>query len=213
MLFVIITKLEYVYNEVLVSITAKHGYDMKTLVIFSHPTFSKSIANKVILDAYKNSNHDITIRHLEKLYSGYEIDIEAEQKSIIAADTIILQFPLYWYASPPALKNWLDQVLSFNFAYGPEGGNLKGKNLIISTTVGGESSSYHPLGYQHFKIEDLLKPFEQTAYYTNLNYLDLIYTCGWSYVANTKNPDKAIEDLAKLHVNKVFTQLEMLKSI
>lgn len=183
---------------------------MKTLVIFSHPTFDKSTANKVIMSEYRKSKYDITIRHLEEIYSGYEIDIKAEQQALLDADTIILQFPFYWYASPPALKNWIDQVFGFNFAYGPEGDKLKGKNLIISTTIGGQEISYNPLGYNHFKVEDFLKPFEQTAYLSKLNYIKPVYTHGLIYIPNVYNIKEEVEDRARHHVQKVFAQLDEL---
>ncbi|GAL26611.1 NAD(P)H oxidoreductase YRKL [Vibrio variabilis] len=46
---------------------------------------------------------------------------------MIKADVIVLQFPFYWYSMPALLKKWMDDVFSFNFAYGPEGDKLKVK--------------------------------------------------------------------------------------
>jgi len=48
---------------------------------------------------------------------------------LLEHDRIVLQFPMYWYSMPPLLKKWLDDVLTYNFAYGSKGDKLKGKDL------------------------------------------------------------------------------------
>lgn len=180
---------------------------MKNLVIFSHPTFANSTANKIIINEFEKANLDLTVRHLEHIYSGYTINVAAEQEALLAADNIILQFPFYWYSAPPALKNWIDQVFSFNFAYGPEGNKLKGKNLFISTTVGGPKDAYNPLGYNHFQIRELLKPFEQTAYLAGLLYQPPIFTHGCIYIPGVYNVKEEVEARALNHANRVLAQL------
>jgi NAD(P)H dehydrogenase (quinone) len=37
-------------------------------------------------------------------------DVVAEQEKLLWADTIILQFPLWWYTMPAILKGWVDRV-------------------------------------------------------------------------------------------------------
>lgn len=183
---------------------------MQTLVILAHPSFATSVANQVIIKQLQDSDSSLKVRHLDSLYSDYTIDVAAEQQALLAADTIILQFPFYWYSSPATLKNWLDKVLSFNFAYGPEGDKLKGKNLLISTTVGGPEESYNPLGYNHFKVNDLLLPFEQTTYLTGMNYLTPIYTHRCIYIPGVYNVKEEVEERARNHANRVISLLQTL---
>ena len=180
---------------------------MQTLVILAHPDLASSVANNTIIEELKKSGHAITIRHLDSLYTDYTIDVAAEQAALLAADNIVFQFPLYWYSAPAALKNWLDKVLTFNFAYGPEGDKLKGKNLLISTTVGGPQEAYTPLGYNHFKVTDLLLPFEQTSYLTGLNYLAPIFTHGCVYIPGVRNVKEEVEERARNHAQRVVTLL------
>ena len=45
-------------------------------------------------------------------------DVRAEQEKLLWADTIIFQFPLWWYAMPAILKGWVDRVFTYHFAYG-----------------------------------------------------------------------------------------------
>lgn len=77
---------------------------MNTLIILAHPTFEDSLANKTILNNLdKNSYNEI--RDIASLYPNYEINVKAEQEALLKADTIILQFPFYWYSVPAILKN------------------------------------------------------------------------------------------------------------
>lgn len=183
---------------------------MQTLVILSHPNLNSSVANAVIVNQFEKSEHLITIRHLDALYSDFKIDVIAEQAALLAADSIVFQFPFYWYSAPAMLKHWLDKVLTFNFAYGPDGNKLKGKNLLISTTVGGPQDSYHPLGYNHFNVTDLLRPFEQTAYLTGMNYLPPIFTHGCVYIPGVYNVKEEVEDRARGHAGRVLSLLAEL---
>lgn len=142
----------------------------KVVVISGHPNLNESSTNKVILEKLAEHAEYIDIRHLDSLYPNYKIDIEAEQKALIAADVIVFQFPYYWYSVPALLKKWIDDVFSFNFAYGPEGDKLKDKHFILSFTIGGPEDSYHPLGYNHFTIEQTLHSLEQLAYLSGMKY-------------------------------------------
>ncbi len=182
---------------------------MKTLVILSHPNFINSVANQTIINQFETQGN-IIVRHLDSLYSGYEIDVIAEQAALLEADNIVLQFPLYWYSAPASLKNWLDKVFSFNFAYGPEGDKLRGKNIIISTTVGGPQESYTPLGYNHFPVAELLKPFEQTAYLAQLKWHNHIFTHSCVYIPGVYNVKEEVEERAHTHAQRV---LELLQTI
>jgi putative NADPH-quinone reductase len=149
---------------------------MKILLITTHPNFEKSIANKTIVAQLETDFADIEIRNLDKLYPDYQIDISAEQEALIAADIVVLQYPFYWYSVPGMLKLWMDKVLSYGFAYGTGGDQLKGKYLLQSLTVGGAKESYHPNGYNHFKVEEFLRPIEQTAYLAQMKYQEPVYT-------------------------------------
>lgn len=73
---------------------------MKTLIISGHPDLSTSVANKVILDELEKALPGAEIRKLDQLYPTANIDVEAEQKALLAADLIVWQFPFWWYSLP-----------------------------------------------------------------------------------------------------------------
>ena len=54
-----------------------------------------------------------------------------------AGSLIVLMHPIQWYSMPALLKLWLDEVLTYGWAYGPGGSALKGKDLWLVATTGG----------------------------------------------------------------------------
>ena len=182
----------------------------KVLVISGHPNLEESYTNAVILDELQRRVEGVKIHQLASLYPDFRFDIEAEQAALVAADTIVFQFPFYWYSMPGIMKLWMDEVLTFNFAYGPEGDKLKGKNLVLSFTIGGPKQSYHPLGYNHFSIEQLLTPIEQTAYLAGLNYHPPIYSHGMIYIPEVYNTREAVEARAREQADRLIQTLQTL---
>lgn len=183
---------------------------MKTLMILAHPEIEKSIANKRISESLKDKVENFEVRDIFSLYPDYKIDINAEQKALLNADTIIFQYPFFWFNMPAILKVWFDEVFNFNFAYGPEGNKLKGKYFLLSFTIGGPADAYTPLGYNHFRVPEFLKPMEQTAYLAQMNYLEPIYEHGMVYIPNVYNTKEAVE---KKSDNQIKRLLEVINSL
>jgi glutathione-regulated potassium-efflux system ancillary protein KefG len=142
----------------------------RILVIFAHPRFERSVNNAIILKNIRDIP-GITIHDLYERYPDFNIDIEYEKKLLTDHQVIIWQHPLYWYSAPPLLKQWIDLVLGFGWAYGPGGDALSGKMVFNSITSGGPQSAYSKEGYNRFTIRELLAPFEQTAILCKMIYL------------------------------------------
>lgn len=168
----------------------------KIVVISGHPDLESSNANRAILNHLQRAFTSIDIRKLDQLYPDYNIDVKAEQNALLAVDAIVLQFPFYWYSVPALLKKWLDDVFSYQFAYGSEGDKLKGKQFFLSLTIGGPEDSYSPLGYNHFQIEQLLHPLEQTAYLAGLHYNPPIYNHGMIFINGIYNSLEEVQERA-----------------
>ena len=62
-------------------------------------------------------------------------DIVTEQKKLVRAEILILQFPIWWFGMPAILKGWADRVLARGFAYVAgrkyDTGMLRGKTAMI----------------------------------------------------------------------------------
>ncbi|MFC4163931.1 NAD(P)H-dependent oxidoreductase [Epilithonimonas zeae] len=73
------------------------------LIILAHPKFERSVANKTVANELRNSSTDIEIRDIHDLYPDYKIDVKAEQDALLRHQTIVFQYPFYWYNMPGIL--------------------------------------------------------------------------------------------------------------
>lgn len=146
----------------------QRGVIMHTLVIITHPDMKHSVVNRMWKDAVVSEQIDMV--ELYGLYPDSKIDVSREQERLLNYDTIVFQFPLYWYSSPPLLKQYLDEVFLYNFAYGPEGTKLHNKKFAIATTVGSLEEDYSKEGSNGFALETLLSPFIATFNYIGAKY-------------------------------------------
>lgn len=180
------------------------------VVISGHPNLDESNTNKLILEQLEQQVDGVEIRQLDRLYPDYEIDVEAEQAALLKADIIVLQFPFYWYSVPGLLKKWVDDVFAYNFAYGSKGDKLKGKDFLLSFTIGGPTESYEPLGYNHFTIEQLVPPLQQTAYLTGMTYHPPVYSHGMIYIPEVYNTLEDVQHKADDHAGRLVKTVKQL---
>ncbi|NTS78033.1 NAD(P)H-dependent oxidoreductase [Catenovulum sp. SM1970] len=183
------------------------------LVISGHPNLAKSNTNQIILQTIANRVNDVEIRKLDQLYPDYQIDVAAEQLALLAADIIVLQFPFYWYSVPALLKKWIDDVFSYDFAYGNKGDKLHNKDLILSFTIGGPKESYDPLGYNHFPIAQLIQPLQQTAYLTGMVFHPPVYSHGMVYIPGVYNELADLQNKALKHSESLIHAIDALKKV
>ena len=137
-------------------------------MILAHPKIEESIGNKIISNKLAENNTEI--RHLDKLYPDFKIDIKAEQEALLKADTIIFQYPLFWYSTPAILKEWIDQVIQYGFAFGKDSYNLEGKKMIVSFTIGSPIKDY-----PKETIQKIVFPFQGLAGYCKMNYVGELF--------------------------------------
>ncbi|WP_322032093.1 NAD(P)H-dependent oxidoreductase [Paraburkholderia sp. J76] len=119
-------------------------------------------------------------------------DIAREQAKLLWADTLILQFPLWWFSMPAILKGWVERVFAYGFAYGVGEhsearwgdrygeGTLAGKRAMLVVTMGGWASHYGPRGVNG-PIDDILFPIHHgVLYYPGYDVLPpfLVYQTG-----------------------------------
>ncbi|MNP60383.1 General stress protein 14 [compost metagenome] len=80
---------------------------------------------------------------------------------------------MYWFNCPPLLKQWLDEVLAYGWAYGSEGDKLKNKNFMLALSAGGQEQVYSESGEYQISLEKIFTPFELTALYVGAVYQPL----------------------------------------
>ncbi len=93
-------------------------------------------------------------------------DVAEEQRKLLRADLVILQFPLWWFGMPAIMKGWIDRVWAQGLAYGHKGagnrhrygeGGFQGRRAMLSVTTGGPAADYGPRGING-PLDDLLFP-------------------------------------------------------
>ncbi|GID27652.1 NAD(P)H-dependent oxidoreductase [Paractinoplanes brasiliensis] len=115
-------------------------------------------------------------------------DIRAEQQKINRADTIVVQFPMWWFGMPAILKGWFDRVWHLGYAYGKRGphgewigygdGFLAGKRALAVVTMGGPAWLYGERGI-HGSVDELLFPLQHgMLFYAGAEVLPPVLICG-----------------------------------
>ncbi|WP_022721272.1 NAD(P)H-dependent oxidoreductase [Rhodopseudomonas sp. B29] len=136
---------------------------MTTALLLAHPNFAASRANRALLAGVQDLP-DLEIAELYALYPDRQIDIAAERERLLRADRLVLQFPLYWYSTPPLLKQWFDEVLTPILYKEPDVvAALAGLPLLAATTTGGVAGSYEGDNPSAGTIDELFAPLRATA--------------------------------------------------
>jgi len=149
----------------------------RILPVYAHRDPDASRVNRALLDAAASLSN-VTVHNLAERYPDLHIDTEHEQRLLPEHDTIVLQFPFYWYSTPAILKEWQDAVFAYGFAYGTNGDKLQGKKLMVATTTGGPAAAYEAGGYNQFTLSELLRPLQATANLTGMRYEPIFSVSG-----------------------------------
>ena len=140
------------------------------LVQFAHPVFSKSRVQKTLVK-YCRDIEGVTFNDLYEHYPDLFIDVKREQELLLQHDIIVLQHPFYWYSGPAIIKQWMDLVLEYDWAYGPRGKALVGKKMLSVLSSGSSKEAYKNTGFNKYTIPTYLLPFSQTASLCGMEYL------------------------------------------
>lgn len=80
-----------------------------------------------------------------------ETSVQAHLEEVLAADLLVLSFPLWWFSLPAILKGWIDRVFVMGAVFGGDHGlfdnaALAGKRAMLLLTTGGPAESFQPDG-------------------------------------------------------------------
>ncbi len=177
----------------------------KTQIISGHPRLSHSTANRMILERLINVP-GTGVSDIQMDYPDGNVDVVAEQRKLLDADLIVLQFPFIWYGMPSHMKAWLEKVFSYGFAFGPGGDKLKNKKLLLSITLGGSSEAYSAEGQHLHPVETFILPLQLFAKYCGMQYLKPVYSYEMGSTPGLN--DKIIQDKAELHVQRLLRVIQ-----
>ena len=145
---------------------------MKTLVIVTHPNLEKSVINKRWAQELEKHPEKFTVHRLCEACPAGNIDVKKEQALVEAHGALLLQFPIYWFGCPSLLKKWMDEVLAFGWAFGPqaEADKMRGRKVALAVSAGIKKEDFGPEGKYGHSLEELLWPFETLCRYVDAEY-------------------------------------------
>lgn len=174
---------------------------MKKLIIVSHPQIENSTINKRWVEELEKYPDHFTIHNIYSTYPDGKIDIEKEQKLIEAHDTLILQYPLFWFNCPPLLKQWMDDVFTYGWAYGSKGNMMKDKKIALAISAGIDEEDFQEDGEWKVTIEQLILPFKTTALYTKSDFRGHFVLYDSHNAPNSDSLQKSARDYIQFAMN------------
>ena len=148
---------------------------MRKLVIVTYPNLENSLVNKTWVQALEKYPDQFSVHSLYDKYPDLDFDIATEQALLSEYDDIIFQFPIHWFSTPFALKKYIDEVLTYGWAFGPGGDQLKGKKIGFAVSTGGSMESYE--SSSGVSVSNLLNDFQLTFQYCgcSITHLHVFY--------------------------------------
>lgn len=174
------------------------------LIINGHQKtpFAMGRLNRTLADEMKKylteKGYRVKTTTVEK---GY--DVANEQKKFQWADTVIFQYPVFWFGAPAKLKQYMQDVYAYGIFYQMsdkgygQGGLLRGKTYMLSTTWNAPKEAF---GKFLPTLDEALVAMHQSQSFVGMKQLP-----SFSCHNVVKNPqvEKYLADLHK-HLKKVF---------
>ncbi|BCJ35775.1 NAD(P)H dehydrogenase [Actinocatenispora thailandica] len=137
-------------------------------------------------------------------------EIRTEQDKLRWADTVVVQFPLWWYGLPAILKGWFDRVFVKGFGYGVTDrdtgrirrygdGTLAGRRALAVVTVGAHGPSLGPRGIHGDLTDTLFGLLHGTFHYTGMQVLPPLLLTGANRVSAQRYEAMRTELTDRLH--------------
>lgn len=145
---------------------------MKTLVVVAHPDLEKSTVNRRRVEELKKYPDLFTVHSVYGTYPDECIDVAREQALIERHGALVLQFPVYWFSCPSLLKKWMDQVLAFGWAFGPQpqADKMCDRKVALGVSAGIKREEFGPGTRHAHLLEELMWPFEAMCRYVDAQY-------------------------------------------
>jgi putative NADPH-quinone reductase len=167
---------------------------LKTLIIVAHPNIETSVINKRWIEKLQQYPEKYTVHELYNVYPDGHINVQQEQQLIESHDRLVLQFPFYWFSSPPLLKQWLDEVFTYGWAYGSKGDKLQQRKVALAVSAGIKEADYTDEGKYRYTLEQLLSPFETTMRYCDADYRSFFAFYGAEHEPAASELEQSVQD-------------------
>jgi NAD(P)H dehydrogenase (quinone) len=105
-------------------------------------------------DVTERANGNMFNLGMEQMHAAqtgtFAPDIQTEIDKLMAADLLVLQFPMWWFSMPAIMKGWIDRVFAFGAAYDFgrtwNKGVFTGRRAMLAFTASAPEAAFLPDG-------------------------------------------------------------------
>lgn len=129
-----------------------------------------STISTLFLDHFREENNVV----ITNIFGGY--NVQEERNKLMAADLVILQFPVYWFSVPGYTKRYIDDVFDSNQLCGGNdiyghNGKLKGKYILSATWNAHEDQFGTDHGFfEGMTVDQVFTPIHKAFQYIGLEH-------------------------------------------
>ncbi|MEP9382489.1 NAD(P)H-dependent oxidoreductase [Nocardioides sp. KR10-350] len=118
-----------------------------------------------------------------------DASVRAHLDRLLAADLLVLSFPMWWFSLPAILKGWVDRVFVMGAVFGGNYGlfgdaALAGKRAMLLFTTGGSRDSFRPGGVFGSMEEFLRHIHRGMLEFVGYQVLDPVVTYGPAHLSD-----------------------------
>jgi NAD(P)H dehydrogenase (quinone) len=132
--------------------------------------------------------------------------VQSHLDRLLAADLLVLSFPMWWFSMPALLKGWVDRVFVMGALFGGdhglfEGAAQSGKRAMLLITTGGPRGSFRSDGAFGAMDDFLFHIHRGMLEFVGYRVLDPVVTYGPAHLdgpERTKALDAVREGLARI---------------
>ncbi len=149
-------------------------------------------------DFPERGNSDYLVYALEQRHAlehdALAPDVRREVEALLASDTLMLVFPLYWFSVPALIKGWIDRCFLSGAMYGGKRiygrGGMTGKRAVIGVSLGGREHMFGAQGIHGELASGMLRHLLQgTLGYVGYDVIEPFFAWHVPYCSDAERAD------------------------
>lgn len=125
---------------------------------------------------------------------GLDATVKDHLDRLMAADLLVLSFPMWWFSVPAILKGWLDRVFVMGAVFGGEHGifddaAMAGRRAMLLITTGGSGDAFRSDGTFGAMDDFLFHIRRGTLEFVGYRVLDPVITYGPAHMDDRERAD------------------------
>jgi NAD(P)H dehydrogenase (quinone) len=192
-------------KEIIIATLAEAGHDVTISDLYAERFDSvASAADFVVRRDPCYLSYALEQRHAIE-WDTLAPDIGREVERVLAADLLILAFPVFWFSMPAILKGWIDRVFLSGLFYGGQRfygrGPMAGRRAATVASMGSRAHTFG-MGAVHGEIEPLFRHLTRgTLGYVGYDVLEPFWAFHVPYVSDRERKNEL--DRLRAHIARL----------